>query len=137
MSNDATPAVAGTPLRLLRLEGAALLIIAIILYAQAGASWWLFAALVLAPDVSFIGYLAGPRAGAFAYNTAHATIGPLALALVGQLAPSPMCTAVALVWLVHIGADRMLGYGLKYGAGFGATHLGRIGRAVSLQATKA
>ncbi len=134
MSNDATPAVAGTPLRLLRLEGAALLSLAIALYAQAGASWWLFAALILAPDVSILGYLAGPRAGAFAYNATHVTIGPLALALVGQLAPAPTCTAVALVWLAHVGADRMLGYGLKYGAGFGATHLGRIGRATAVSA---
>jgi hypothetical protein len=36
--------------------------------------------------------------------------------------------AVAGVWAAHIGLDRMLGYGLKYAAGFGYTHLGRIGR---------
>ena len=85
-------------------------------------------ALVLAPDVSFLGYLAGPRVGAFAYNAAHSTVGPIALALVGQLAPSPGCIAVALIWFTHIGADRLLGYGLKYDNGFGSTHLGRIGR---------
>jgi hypothetical protein len=130
-SNDATPAVTGSPRVLLRLEGAALLVLAIVIYGQAGASWWLFAVLILAPDVSLLGYLAGPRAGAFAYNAVHATIGALALVLVGQLTPSPTCTAVALIWLAHIGADRMLGYGLKYGAGFGATHLGRIGRAAA------
>jgi Domain of unknown function (DUF4260) len=27
----------------------------------------------------------------------------------------------------HIGLDRMLGYGLKYGTAFGDTHLGRVG----------
>jgi hypothetical protein len=32
---------------------------------------------------------------------------------------------------VHIGVDRALGYGLKYGAGFGLTHLGRIGGALT------
>jgi hypothetical protein len=36
--------------------------------------------------------------------------------------------ALALIWLAHIGFDRMLGYGLKYQSGFGDTHLGRIGR---------
>ena len=33
--------------------------------------------------------------------------------------------AIALIALAHIGFDRALGYGLKYSAGFGATHLGR------------
>jgi len=127
-SNDTTPAVAGSPRLLLRLEGAALLVIAVVLYARTDTSWWLFAVLMLAPDLSFLGYLAGPRIGAVAYNAVHMTIGPLTLALVGMYAPSPLAVAIALVWLAHIGADRALGYGLKYGAGFGFTHLGRIGR---------
>ena len=129
MSIDTTPAVAGTPRLLLRLEGAALLVIAVMLYARTGASWWLFAVLALAPDLSFVGYLAGLRVGAAAYNAAHTTIGPIALGLAGLLAPSPPAIAVALIWLAHVGADRLLGYGLKYAAGFGFTHLGRIGRA--------
>lgn len=36
--------------------------------------------------------------------------------------------AAGLIWSAHIGFDRALGYGLKYASGFGATHLGRIGR---------
>jgi hypothetical protein len=32
-----------------------------------------------------------------------------------------------LIDLAHVGFDRMLGYGLKYGTGFGDTHLGRKG----------
>ena len=35
----------------------------------------------------------------------------------------------ALIWLNHIGVDRLLGYGLKYPAGFGWTHLGKQGKA--------
>jgi hypothetical protein len=35
------------------------------------------------------------------------------------------------VWATHIGIDRALGLGLKYGAGFGLTHLGRIGGALA------
>jgi hypothetical protein len=34
---------------------------------------------------------------------------------------------IALIWVNHIGVDRLLGYGLKYPAGFGWTHLGRMG----------
>jgi len=33
---------------------------------------------------------------------------------------------VGLIWLVHIGADRLLGYGLKYPTGFKDTHLQRV-----------
>ena len=29
-----------------------------------------------------------------------------------------------LIWVNHIGVDRLLGYGLKYSNGFGWTHLG-------------
>jgi Domain of unknown function (DUF4260) len=129
-SNDPAPAATGTPRLLLRLEGAAVLVIAVVAYARSGASWWLFTVLVLAPDLSFLGYLAGPRIGAAGYNALHTTLGPIALVLIGLLAPSPLSVAVALIWLAHIGADRALGYGLKYEAGFGFTHLGGIGRAI-------
>jgi len=129
MTEEPTPAVAGIPRLLLRLEGAALLIVAVAMFWRRDGSWWLFATLILAPDLSFLGYLAGPRAGAIAYNAAHATLAPLALGLLGLLAATPTATAIALIWLAHIGADRMLGYGLKYAAGFGFTHLGRVGRA--------
>jgi hypothetical protein len=36
--------------------------------------------------------------------------------------------SLATIWIAHIGFDRALGYGLKYGSGFTHTHLGRIGR---------
>ena len=40
----------------------------------------------------------------------------------------PLAGTLALIWFAHIGFDRMLGYGLKHGAGFRFTHLGRIGK---------
>lgn len=114
---------------LLRLEGLALLCGAATLYWRMGGDWKLFALLFLAPDLSFAGYLAGPRAGAVAYNALHSTLGPLALAAAGIVLHLPLAANVALIWLAHVGFDRAAGYGLKYGAGFGFTHLGRIGRA--------
>lgn len=54
-----------------RLEWVAAAAAAIIFYAMSGVSWWLFALLILAPDLSMLGYLAGPRAGAIAYNALH------------------------------------------------------------------
>jgi Domain of unknown function (DUF4260) len=112
---------------LLRLEGLALFAGAVALYAATDHSWLLFAALFLAPDVSFAAYLAGPRAGALCYNLVHTTIGPIALWVAGSILTSPVSFAVALIWLAHIGIDRALGYGLKYDAGFSFTHLGCIG----------
>jgi len=124
-------AVEGFPRLLLRLEGAALALAALYTYYRIGASWWLFAALILAPDVGFAGYLLNTRTGALAYNALHVTLGPLLLGALGFLLPSFDLIAAALIWATHIGVDRALGFGLKYGAGFGLTHLGRIGGALT------
>src|SRR5881227_2402481 len=97
-------AVEGMPRLLLRIEGAALALAAVYTFHRVGANWWWFA-LILVPDISMLDYLLGTRPGAIAYNATHITLVPLALAA--------------------------LGLGLKYGAGFGLTHLGRIGGALA------
>ena len=53
---------------------------------------------------------------------------PVALMTAGFGLASPLTLSIAMIWLAHIGIDRALGYGLKYSAGFGFTHLGRIGK---------
>ncbi len=112
----------------LRLEGLAVLVAAVGTFAHVDASWWLFLALILAPDLAMLGYLAGPRAGAFTYNLAHLYAWPGAL-LVWVLTGGPGWAAgVAAVWAAHIGVDRALGYGLKEPDAFRHTHLGWIGR---------
>ena len=126
--NDPAGTAAGGVRVLLRLEGLALFASMVGLYAIWGGSWWVFAALFLVPDLSFIGYLAGPRSGAITYNAVHTYIPPLALAFAGFALASPLVLSVALIWLAHIGIDRALGFGLKYPTGFRVTHLGRIGR---------
>ena len=125
----ATSGVASGRVRaILRLEGAAAFAAAAALYAHAGFSCKIFALLFLAPDLAMLGYLVGPGVGAGAYNAAHTQALALPLALIGFLLGRPAVLAVALIWVAHIGFDRALGYGLKYPAGFGDTHLGRIGR---------
>ena len=131
MAERLAGAVEGMPRLLLRLEGAALTLAAVWMYHRIGGNWWLFAALILVPDVSFAGYLINTRIGAIAYNTMHVTLGPLVCAALGFLLPSFDLLSIALIWAAHVGLDRALGYGLKYGAGFGFTHLGRIGGALS------
>jgi uncharacterized membrane protein YbjE (DUF340 family) len=122
-------AVTGKVGTLLRIEGLMLFCAATLFYGTSGASWWLFAVLFLAPDLSFLAYLAGPRLGAIGYNAFHATIGPLLLGLGSMIMHWSLAGSLALIWLAHIGIDRALGYGLKYASGFGFTHLGRIGPA--------
>jgi hypothetical protein len=117
---------------LLRLEGLTLFLGMVVLYAAWGGSWWVFFILFLVPDLSFAAYLAGPKPGAIVYNAAHSYMAPVALMTLGFGFAAPLTLSIAMIWLAHIGIDRALGYGLKYSTGFGATHLGRIGRKPAL-----
>jgi hypothetical protein len=119
----------GIAIPLLRAEGVAVLLLATALYAQHGIGWLLFVALFFVPDVAMLGYLRDARTGALLYNLAHNYAVPLLLAAGGLLTQRPVLVGVALIWVAHIGLDRMLGYGLKYPTAFQDTHLGRIGRA--------
>ena len=128
IATEPTGAVTGGLRTLLRLEGLALLGGMTLLYGVWGGPWWMFLVLFLAPDLSFAAYLGGPRWGAIVYNAAHSTLAPIALMAAGFALAAPPLQSLAAIWLAHIGFDRSLGYGLKYPAGFGFTHLGRIGK---------
>jgi hypothetical protein len=115
------------PALFLRLEALAVLVAAVALYFDGDYAVWAFFAFLLAPDLSFVGYLAGPRVGAVVYNLAHTYVWPVALAtgcLVSGEAGLPV--QIALIWAAHIGVDHVLGYGLKYPTAFKDTHLGRV-----------
>ena len=120
MNLDRLPAI------LLRAEGAAVFAAALALYLDGDYSVLALVLLFLAPDLSFAGYLAGTRVGALAYNSVHTYVGPVALGTVGILADADVPVQLALIWLAHIGIDRLLGYGLKYPSGFRSSHLDRI-----------
>jgi hypothetical protein len=55
----------------LRAERLAIGVAGVVLYLVLGGSWLLLVPLLLAIDLSMIGYLAGPRVGAITYNAAH------------------------------------------------------------------
>jgi hypothetical protein len=114
------------PAVLLRLEAVIVAGLAIAAYARLGGSLGLFLALFLVPDLSLLGYLAGPRAGARLYNAVHTYVGPAALGLAAYALDSATGLQLALIWAAHCGVDRTFGYGLKYTTGFRDTHLGRV-----------
>jgi hypothetical protein len=114
------------PAALLRTEGVALLALSVLLYWVNGGSWLLFGALLLAPDLSMLGYLAGTRVGAVMYNAFHTYAMPAVVGALGMIFGSPSMVAVALIWFAHIGMDRTVGYGLKYPTSFKDTHLQRL-----------
>ena len=114
------------PRVLLRVEGIAFGGSAIALYFDAGYPWWLFVALVLAPDLSMLGYLVGPAFGTASYNAAHTYSLPVVLAAIGVIVDADIAVQIGLIWIAHIGIDRALGYGLKYPTGFKDTHLQRV-----------
>jgi hypothetical protein len=114
-----------SPRVLLHCEGLALCAAAILIYGATGGRWLWFAVFFLAPDLAMIGYAAGPRIGAWCYNAAHTLVVPLVGALVAWRFEPAVVPAAAL-WIAHIGADRALGYGLKYPTAFRESHFDRV-----------
>ena len=108
---------------LLRIEGMAVFVLSLFLYREMGPPWWRFFLLFLFPDLFMAGYLASVRAGAQLYNLVHTYVLPLALAGAALHEHRFGLLSFALIWIAHIGADRALGYGLKYPTFFKDTHL--------------
>lgn len=116
------------PNALLRLEGFAVFAVALTFYWHLSLSWTLFWSCILLPDIALLGYLVTPRVGAVAYNFTHSKLLPSILILISMTGDNGLLLSLALIWFVHIGFDRLLGYGLKYPEGFKFTHLGVIGQ---------
>ena len=116
------------PLLFQRTEAGILLISVILTYQYLGGPWLVFGLLFFVPDIFALGYVAGPRVGAASYNVGHSLALPLMILTGGILTGQSMAQLGALIWLAHVGFDRVLGYGLKEDSGFKDTHLGHIGR---------
>ena len=112
----------------LRLEGAAAFAAGLALYGWLGGPWLLVIPLLLLPDVSAIGYLRGPRVGAFTYNVVHNWAFGLGVLGFGLASGAMAVSVLGAVCVAHVGMDRAVGYGLKLATSFQDTHLGRIGR---------
>ncbi|RYE60474.1 MAG: DUF4260 family protein [Hyphomicrobiales bacterium] len=113
---------------LLRLDGLVVFVATLVAYQTMGGNWWLFALLILAPDLAMLGALAGQETGSRVYNLAHSYFVPVGIGMVAWLAGAAPLLPFMVIWAAHIAADRALGYGLKYPGSFKDTHLGRIGK---------
>ena len=96
-----------------RVAGGAVLLAAAALYFSMGGAWWLALALLLAPDLAFLGFAVSARFGVAAYNSVHRFVVPVALMALGLAAGSRIVLLLMLIWIGHIAMDRAAGYGLR------------------------
>lgn len=113
---------------ILKLEELAQLGLAIFLFSQLEFSWWWFFGLFLAPDIGMLGYLFGPKIGAYSYNLFHHKGLAIALIFAGYYGFGQWVHLAGIMLWAHAAFDRILGYGLKYTVGFKHTHLGELGK---------
>jgi Domain of unknown function (DUF4260) len=114
------------PNLLLRAEGGIVFAASLLLYGEIRASWILFVVLVLAPDLSMLGYFLGVRLGSALYNLFHVLVVPLVLIALSIFYKQLWLLPFGLIWTAHIGVDRLLGFGLKYPTRFHDTHFQRL-----------
>jgi hypothetical protein len=112
----------------MRMEELGFFLFSIFLFSALHYPWWFFPVLLFAPDISMLGYLAGPRIGAVIYNVVHHRALALFYYVGGILLAVPVLSLAGIIILAHSSLDRVFGYGLKFTDSFGHTHLGRIGR---------
>ncbi|MET3025132.1 DUF4260 domain-containing protein [Flavobacterium sp. UW10123] len=112
----------------LKLEEAALFFLGIFLFNRLNYEWWWFLVLILAPDLSMIGYVFGNKIGALAYNIFHHKGIALLIYAIGCYLSIEIIQLTGIILFSHSAMDRVFGYGLKYEKGFKYTHLGEIGK---------
>lgn len=114
------------PATFIRLESIIVFGAAVMGYVGAGYDGWLFVALFFTPDLSALGYLAGPRVGAVSYNSLHNFGLPVAGLVLGMTLHSGPLTAYCLIWLAHVAFDRSVGFGLMRPTRFGDSNVADI-----------
>ncbi len=113
--------------RIIQLEEAAMLGISIYALYLLKVEWWFYLLLLLGPDVSLLGYVAGNTTGAITYNLFHHKAVATILFIIGLINQTWIFQVIGIILFGHSSMDRMLSYGLKYFVGFKHTHLGEIG----------
>src|SRR5207302_6041204 len=100
--------------KIIRIEGLIVFLGALYFYHVLNASWLLFVILLLAPDLSMVGYLKDKQTGALTYNLVHNFALVALLTGIGLFTGNTPWTSLVLILTAHIRADRFLGFGLMY-----------------------
>lgn len=106
---------------ILRIESFLIFLSSIFFYHQFNMSWQFFFVIFFIPDISMLAYFINKKIGALFYNLTHNYIFPIILLILFY--DNTLLLSLALIWITHIGFDRMLGFGLKSTQGFYYTHL--------------
>lgn len=114
--------------KLLKLEELGQFLLAIFLFNQLEYAWWVFPACLLLPDLSMIGYLVNPKAGAGLYNLFHHKLVAVLVLFLGFWMNNAPLTLAGVILFGHSAMDRIFDYGLKFSDDFKHTHLGWIGK---------
>ena len=114
---------------LLKLEELFMFGLSIFLFSKLDFAWWWYPVLLLAPDLSIIGYLISPQIGAVIYNFGHHKALGISIFIIGITLVSQPLQLAGLILFGHSSMDRMLGFGLKYSDSFQHTHLETISNA--------
>lgn len=112
----------------LKLEELAMTALAIYFLNQhlLGLSWWVWALLFFAPDISMLGYLINTRIGAVCYNIFHHKGIAIIVIAIGYIMNVEISLTIGILLFAHSSFDRIWGYGLKYEDNFKNTHLGML-----------
>jgi hypothetical protein len=114
------------PKILLHVEGLFLFLVSTFFYFYLDGALWLYVVLLLAPDVGILGYTTKDnKLGSYIYNIFHTYSLPIAIGTGAFLFGPQVLLLISLIWIAHIGMDRVFGYGLKYETRFHDTHLQR------------
>lgn len=111
---------------ILRAEGLAVFAASLYFYNQLSGNWLLFILLILVSDFSMIGYLKDTKLGSITYNLGHNYILALLIIFAGIFTNNNFLTSLGLILSAHVGADRLLGFGLKYPTNFKDTHIQKV-----------
>ncbi len=113
----------------LRLEGLVTFLSASFLYFHYWGDPVFFIIALILPDIGIAGFLGGSKTGSLIYNVTHTFAIPLMLAawlLASGVPYSNTLLLFSLVWVAHIGMDRLFGFGLKYPTHFKDTHMQHV-----------
>lgn len=113
---------------IIKLEEIALFALGVYFFSLLSFKWWWFLILILASDLSMLGYILGNKSGAFFYNVFHHKGVAVLFYILGSYFIIEDLQLAGIILFSHSAMDRIFGYGLKYEKGFKYTHLGEIGK---------